>query len=103
MRIKFLFTSAICIALAALTSGQITAQNPSHSNGDRDDQLSIVQISDTHLADKHAPHAADNLKQAVKMINDRHPDAVILSGDIGENPQAWEEARSILKKLKSPL
>jgi 3',5'-cyclic AMP phosphodiesterase CpdA len=37
------------------------------------------------------------------MINSRRPDAVILSGDIGENPQAWEEARSILKKLKSPL
>jgi Icc protein len=66
-------------------------------------QITVVQISDTHLADKHAPHAADNLKQAVKMINDRHADAVVLSGDIGENPQAWEEARSILKKLKSPL
>ncbi len=37
------------------------------------------------------------------MINDRRPDAVILSGDIGENPQAWDEAKSILKKLKSPL
>ena len=60
---------------------------------------SAIPISGDH----HAPHAAENLKQAVKMINDRHPDAVILSGDIGENPQAWDEARSILKKLKSPL
>jgi predicted phosphodiesterase len=66
-------------------------------------QVSIVQISDTHIADKHAPHATENLKHAVEMINSRRPDAVILSGDIGENPQAWEEARSILKKLKSPL
>jgi DNA repair exonuclease SbcCD nuclease subunit len=66
-------------------------------------QVTIVQISDTHLADKHAPHAAENLKHAVEMINSRRPDAVVLSGDIGENPQAWEEAKSILKKLKSPL
>ena len=66
-------------------------------------EITLAQISDTHLADKHAPHAAENLKAAVEMVNQRHPDAVVLSGDIGENPQAWEQARSLLKKLKSPL
>ena len=66
-------------------------------------QVIVAQISDTHIGDKHAPHAADNLRQAVQMINERHPDAVILSGDIGENPQAWEQARSILGGLKVPL
>src|SRR6185437_4492186 len=66
-------------------------------------QVTIAQISDTHIGEKRAPHAADNLKLAVQMINDRHPDAVILSGDIGENPEAWEKARSILKHLKPPL
>jgi len=66
-------------------------------------EITVAQISDTHLGDKHAPHAAENLRHAVEMINDRHPDAVVLSGDIGENPEAWEQARSILKKLKPPL
>ncbi len=66
-------------------------------------QVTIAQISDTHIGEKRAPHAADNLKLAVHMINDRHPDAVIVSGDIGENPEAWEKARSILKHLKPPL
>jgi len=66
-------------------------------------QVTVAQISDTHIADKHAPHAAENLRHAVAMINERHPDAVILSGDIGENPQAWEEAKSILKGLHAPL
>jgi len=66
-------------------------------------QVTIAQISDTHLGEKRAPHAADNLRQAVDMINQRRPDAVILSGDIGENPQAWQQARSILKKLRAPL
>jgi len=46
-------------------------------------QVTVAQISDTHIADKHAPHAAENLRHAVDMINDRKPDAVILSGDIG--------------------
>lgn len=73
------------------------------SQAQQDDNITVAQISDTHLADKHAPHAAENLKQAVEMINARRPDAVVLSGDIGENPQAWEDARHILKKLKSPL
>src|SRR5438309_9860337 len=66
-------------------------------------QVTIAHLSDTHIGDKHAPHAAANLKEAVRMINERHPDAVVLSGDIGENPQAWEEARSILADLKPPL
>lgn len=66
-------------------------------------QVTIAQLSDTHIGDKHGPHGADNLRQAVRMINDRHPDAVILSGDIGENPQEWEQARSILRALKSPI
>lgn len=66
-------------------------------------QVTIAQISDTHIGEKHAPHAVENLRHAVEMINVRKPDAVILSGDIGENPQAWEEARSILKRLKAPL
>ena len=66
-------------------------------------QVTIAQISDTHLGEKRAPHAAENLGQAVDMINQRRPDAVIVSGDLGENPQAWQQARSILKKLRSPL
>ena len=103
MKTKLLFTPALCVGLCLLAAVPIMAQAPSPARGDRDDQISIVQISDTHLGDHHAPHAAENLRQAVKIINDLHPDAVILSGDIGENSQAWDEARSILKKLKSPL
>lgn len=80
----------------------ISSVASSHAQSDTT-QVTIVQISDTHIADKHAPHAAENLKHAVEMINSRGPDAVVLSGDIGENPQAWDEAKSILKKLKSPL
>lgn len=66
-------------------------------------QIKVAQLSDTHLGEQHSPHAADNLRRAVEMINSRHPDAVILSGDIGENPAEWDRAKSILKGLKAPL
>jgi predicted MPP superfamily phosphohydrolase len=66
-------------------------------------QVTIAQLSDTHLGEKRAPHAADNLRKAVDMINARHPDAVILSGDIGESREEWEHARKILKDLKPRL
>jgi len=66
-------------------------------------QVVIAQISDTHIGEHRAPHAADNLRKAVDMVNARHPDAVIVSGDIGENAEGWEQARSILKRLKAPV
>jgi predicted MPP superfamily phosphohydrolase len=91
---------AVCLATIVLALWFFSARSLAQLDVS---QVTIVQISDTHLADKHAPHAAENLKQAVEMINSRRPDAVVLSGDIGENPQAREEAMSILKKLKAPL
>ena len=86
-RLMLLFAACCLAALGLPAAGQVT----------------LAQISDTHIGDKHAPHAVDNLRKAVEMINERHPDAVVLSGDIGENPQAWEQAKSVLKKLKAPL
>jgi predicted phosphodiesterase len=66
-------------------------------------QVTIAQISDTHIGEKRAPQAADNLRKAVEMINARHVDAVILTGDMGENPQYRKQAKEILKSLKAPL
>lgn len=66
-------------------------------------QITIAQISDTHLGLKRAPDAAYNLRRAVEMVNQRHPDAVIVSGDIGENPDAWQQARAILSKVNAPV
>lgn len=37
------------------------------------------------------------------MVNARHPDAVVVSGDIGENPDEWLRARGILKWLHAPV
>jgi Calcineurin-like phosphoesterase len=66
-------------------------------------QVTIAQISDSHLGLARAPEAANNLRRAVQMINERHPDVVIVSGDIGERPSAWDEARDILKGLHAKV
>ena len=67
-------------------------------------QLTIAQISDTHIGEPRAPHAFDNLRKAVDMVNARHPAAVIVTGDIGEqHPQDWDTAKGILKWLKAPV
>jgi predicted phosphodiesterase len=79
------------LALLGLTATDVTAQ------------VTIAQLSDTHIGEQHSPHSADNLRRAVDMINQRHPDAVVLSGDIGEGPDNWQIARQILKGLKAPL
>ncbi len=66
-------------------------------------QVRIAQLSDLHIGLARAPHAADNVRKAVQIINDRGVDAVIVTGDIGEKPSDWEEARDILGKLKAPV
>jgi 3',5'-cyclic AMP phosphodiesterase CpdA len=66
-------------------------------------QVVIAQISDTHLGEPEAPHAFDNLRRTVDMVNARHPDAVIVSGDVAENYDQWLIARGILKWLKAPV
>jgi 3',5'-cyclic AMP phosphodiesterase CpdA len=67
-------------------------------------QITIAQISDIHIGEKRAPHAIENLRKAVDMINARRPDAVIVSGDIGENhPGDWDTAKGIIKWLKAPV
>jgi len=66
-------------------------------------QVVIAQLSDIHLCLKSAPHAATNLKTAVRMINLRNVDAVVVSGDIGENKSCWSQAKSILSGLNAPV
>ena len=63
----------------------------------------IAQISDTHLGVAEAPDAAANLALAVQKVNALNPDAVIVSGDIGENSAERDEAKTILQNLTAPV
>jgi hypothetical protein len=85
--------SFLAVWTVTLTASPLTCQG----------QVTIVQLSDTHIGLSAAPNAATHLREAVQMINKIHPDAVILSGDIGESVADWNLARSILSGLTVPL
>jgi len=68
-------------------------------------QATIVQISDTHIGLSTAPNALQHLQTVVTQINamSPQPDAVILSGDIGETTNDWTTAKNALASLKAPV
>lgn len=93
----------IALILAALISWSFAnpqKQEKEKQSADRGPVV-IAHISDTHLGLKRAPDAADNLRKVVEMVNQRKPDAVIVTGDVGERPEAREQAREILSGLKA--
>ena len=47
--------------------------------------------------------ASQNLRQVVQQVNQRNPDIVLVTGDVGERESAWEEAKGILKGLKAKV
>lgn len=67
---------------------------------DRDDRggnaVVIAQISDIHMGLAKAPDAAPNLERALDMIGQRHVDAIVVSGDIGERPPERQRAKQMI-------
>ncbi len=91
------FRIIVFVILTCCATVLFVATNPNTGN------VTIAQLSDTHLGEEHSPQAAANLRQAVKMINARNPDAVVVSGDIGENQEEREQVKAILKGLAAPV
>ncbi len=86
---------ALCLAAALCVQAADRAPNKA---------ITIAQISDTHIGlQDNAPRADENLRRVVELVNARHPDAVIVSGDVGENTDARARAREILSGLKAKV
>jgi 3',5'-cyclic AMP phosphodiesterase CpdA len=102
---KIWFLGLLVIAITALIAWSFAdpQKTDKGKKGADREPVVIAQISDTHLGLKRAPDAAENLRKVVNMVNDRKPDAVIITGDLGERPEAWEEARDILRGLKAKM
>jgi len=66
-------------------------------------ELKIVAVSDIHLGvsiDK------EYLKKYVKMINDQHPDIVLMAGDVADNatqPLIIQDMAEDLRQIKAPM
>jgi 3',5'-cyclic AMP phosphodiesterase CpdA len=66
-------------------------------------QVVVAQLSDMHIGWQGSAEATSNLRRALEMVNARHPDAVIVSGDIGETTAARRIAQKILGGLNAPI
>ncbi len=66
-------------------------------------QATIVQISDTHIGLSTHPNDLQHLQTIVNQINamSPQPDAVILSGDIGETSTDWTTAKNTMASLNA--
>jgi hypothetical protein len=68
-------------------------------------QATIVQISDTHIGLSTHPNDLQHLQKIINQINamSPQPNAVIVSGDIGESTSDWAIAKNTLANLKTPV
>ena len=67
-------------------------------------EITVAQLSDLHLGMAAHAGSEQRLQQAIAMLKGQHLDAVIVSGDIGDNfEQSWKEAREMLAALKAPV
>jgi len=66
--------------------------------------VTIAQLSDIHIDLANHPGSEERLQQALDLMQGRHVDAVIVSGDIGDNfESSWRKARTMLASLKVPV
>lgn len=67
-------------------------------------QITVAQISDLHIDLASHPGGEERLQKAIELIRARHVDAVIVTGDIGDNfEQSWKKARAALAQLHVPV
>ncbi|HAO78625.1 MAG TPA: hypothetical protein DCQ92_06545 [Verrucomicrobia subdivision 3 bacterium] len=92
-------TNGIVWKESFLMPGFVGASTPDSATN----TVRLAQISDTHLGVAEAPDAAANLALAVQMVNTLNPDAVIVSGDVGEDSSQRQQAKTILQGLAAPV
>ena len=98
---------SLLLAVLFVSSLPLCAQG--RDADDRAKPLVVAQISDLHIGltkNGKTGESIDplaNLRRVINEVNERQPDLVIVSGDIGENPQAWQQARDALKAVHAPV
>jgi 3',5'-cyclic-AMP phosphodiesterase len=66
--------------------------------------VTIAHLSDLHLGLTSHPGSEERLQQAIDLLRQRQVDAIIVTGDIGDQyEQSWNQAREMLATLKTPV
>lgn len=58
----------------------------------------IVQFSDTHIG---FHYSLEQMNKLVKKINDQHPDIIVFTGDLVDNPYNYDWNKKLIKELES--
>lgn len=61
------------------------------------DNFKIAQFSDTHIG---FHYTVDQLSELIEKINANHPDVIVFTGDLVDNPNKFDAYTSIQEKLK---
>lgn len=61
------------------------------------DNFKIAQFSDTHIG---FHYTVDQLSELIEKINANHPDVIVFTGDLVDNPNEFDAYTSIQEKLK---
>lgn len=66
--------------------------------------VTIAHLSDLHIGLMSHPGSEERLKEAIDLIRPRHVDAVVVTGDIGDQfEQSWNTAKTMLAMLHVPV
>jgi 3',5'-cyclic AMP phosphodiesterase CpdA len=66
--------------------------------------ITIAHLSDLHIGLTNKPGTEQRLQQAIDMLRPRHIDAVVVSGDMGDQfESSWKTARTMLASLHVPV
>lgn len=101
---RLIFALVFILALGAvLTYTQRAPAVAAQDKASAPRPVVLAHLSDTHIGLRRAPEASANLRRAIEMINQRNPDAVIVTGDVGNGPDSWDEPRQLLSGLKAKV
>ena len=66
--------------------------------------ITIAHLSDLHIGLASHPGTEERLQHAIDMLRTRHIDAIVVTGDIGDQFEtSWQTARTMLASLHVPV
>jgi 3',5'-cyclic AMP phosphodiesterase CpdA len=94
------------VLLAGLLLAAVAAMQPEpagRAGAAAAESVVIAHIADTHIGERRSPNALQNLRRVAELVAQRRPDAVLVTGDIAQSREGWEQVRRALGELEMPV
>lgn len=106
---KFSFAALVVLCLAGNGDGALPVSTGQAVDAHDARPLVVAQISDLHIGlrkngkTQQPIDPVATLRRVIARVNEHHPDLVLVTGDVGETPAAWDQARQELQAVQAPL